>query len=246
MSIVFGKRMSYRYGPKKLLQQVFKTAEESLKARGVELRYATFKELNEINVAIHKANPESWRLLLPIFDPARAGFSEASGICLFGYDSRGEIVLTQAVRRMNWKNTDFHEEASSMRLFYKDPEEMRGPRESITVDASAAKHISGLISYTGAHWVRPDFRGRGLTAITPCIARALAIERWPKTDFFCTIMANNIFERGTTARARYAHHDWSVHLYHTPTGTFPAALLWMTQDEAINDLVVFLEQFQND
>jgi hypothetical protein len=165
-----------------------------------------------------------------------------SAFCLLGRNDAGEIVLTQAARFFDWRETSFHDEASSLRLFYHDPTSLRGEGETIDVTAPSARLISGRIAFTGAHWCRPDFRERGLTAITPRIARALAIARWD-VELACTIMAKDIYTRGVARRAGYFNSEWAVELKNTPTGTFPAALLWSVRSSIIADLEDFLTRF---
>lgn len=190
-------------------------------ALGVSLRFATLHELLDVN----KANAASWRPLLPIFSPHCNDIRPGTYICWLGYNENNEVVVTQAARLFDWKDTNFHEEAESLRLFYQEPDRWRGKDESIEVTAPSARKITGRVVYTGAHWVRPDYRGKGLTAITPRMVKALAMTIW-RVDFFTTIMAKDIFDRGVADRAGYWRSQWSVDLNNTPTGTFPAALLW--------------------
>jgi hypothetical protein len=140
-----------------------------------------------------------------------------------------------------WNETSFYAEAESLRLFYANPETSRGPEESITVTAPVARLITGRVAYTGAHWVHPDYRGKGLTGITPRMTRALALAWW-RVAICCTIMAKDIYDKGVATRAGYPHHEWTVDLKNTPTGTFPAALLWATRQEIIEDLERWLEE----
>jgi hypothetical protein len=223
------------HGPSELLGKLMLVADTEARRRGVFLSFAAMDEL----VATNKANSATWRPLLPIFDPKCGRFDEDSAFCLLGRNDAGEVVLAQAARFFDWRETTFHDEASSLRLFYHDPASLRGEGESVEVTAPSARLISGRIAFTGAHWCRPDFRRRGLTAITPRIARALAIARWD-VDLACTIMAKDIYTRGIARNAGYFNSEWAVELRNTPTGTFPAALLWSERSSIIADLEDFL------
>jgi hypothetical protein len=219
------------HGPTELLGKVILSADTEARRRGVFLSFARMEEL----VAANRANSASWRPLLPIFDPKCGQFSADSAFCLLGRNEAGEIVLSQAARFFDWRHTSFHEEATSLRLFYHDPASLKGEDETIEVTAPMARRISGRIAFTGAHWCRPDFRERGLPSITPRLARALAIGRWD-IDLACTIMAADIYSRGVARRAGYFNSEWTVELKNTPTGTFPAALLWSMRGSVIADL----------
>jgi hypothetical protein len=223
------------HGPSELLGKVILAADTEARRRGVFLSFARMEDL----VAANKASRSSWRPLLPIFDPDCGRFGADSAFCLLGRNEAGEIVLSQAARFFDWRQTSFHEEATSLRLFYHDPASLKGEDETIGVTAPSARCISGRIAFTGAHWCRPDFRERGLPSITPRLARALAIARW-NVDLACTIMAADIYSRGVARRAGYFNSEWTVDLKNTPTGTFPAALLWSMRGSVIADLENFL------
>jgi hypothetical protein len=225
-------------GPSELLGKFLLAADTEARRRGVFLSFAAMKEL----VATNKGNSSSWRPLLPIFDPECGRFAEESAFCLLGRNEAGEIVLTQAARFFDWRHTSFQDEATSLRLFYHDPVSLRGENETIEVTAPSARLICGRIAFTGAHWCRPDFRERGLPAITPRIARALAIARWD-IDIACTIMAADIYSRGVAERAGYFNSEWTVELKNTRTGTFPAALLWSMREPIVADLAEFSAKF---
>jgi hypothetical protein len=226
------------HGPAELLGKFVLAADTEARRCGVFLSFAEMGEL----VAANKANSATWRPLLPIFDPKCSRFDAESAFCLLGRNDAGEVVLTQAARFFDWRETSFYDEATSLRLFYHDPPSLRGGSETIEVTAPSAHLISGRIAFTGAHWCRPDFRERGLTAITPRIARALAIARWD-VEIACTIMAKDIYTRGVARRAGYFNSEWAVELKNTPTGTFPAALLWSARSGIIADLEDFLASF---
>ncbi len=200
---------------------------------GVTLHVADMKDLDDVN----RANAASWRPLLPIFSPRYNTFAPETTACWLGRDEDGAVVLAQAARLFDWRETTFHDEAESLRLFYQDPVywKRERPLQSIAVTAPKAREITGLVAYTGAHWVRPDWRGKGLTGITPRMMRAEALISWD-VPICCTIMAKDIFDRDVAARAGYPNYEWTVDLKNTPTGTFPAALLWATRAEVLEDL----------
>lgn len=223
----------------RLLGRALLEGAEACLRRGVSINFDSMQALCDHNTA----NSDSWRPLLPIFSPYCHDFKPGTTLCMLGRDDKGDVVLAQAARLFDWRGTSFHEEAESLRLFYEDPRDwkwnQRGEQARIVVTAPMAREITGIVAYTGAHWVRPDFRGRGLTGITPRMARALAVTAWD-VPMTCTIMAKDIFDRGVTERAGYPHHEWTVDLQNTTTGTFPAALLWATRDEIIADLEQWL------
>src|SRR6476660_3665126 len=209
------------HGPADLLGRLVLAADTAARACGVFLSFAGLDEL----VSINRANSQSWLPLLPVFDPNCGLFAPTSAFCLLVDNDAGEVVVTQAARFFDSQGTTLHEEATSLRLLYRAPELWRREREAVEVTAPSARTITGKVAYTGAHWCRPDFRGKRLPAITPRIARALAIALWD-VEVTCTLMVEDVFARGVAQRAGYFNTEWSVELKNTPLGTLTTALLW--------------------
>jgi hypothetical protein len=226
------------HGPADLLAKLVLAADTAARTRGVFLSFASLDEL----VAINRINSQTWRPLLPLFDPQCGLFDPTSACCLLGRNDAGEVVLTQAVRYFDWRGTSLFDEATSLRLFYREPDAWRQEGEALEVTAPSARKLTGKVAFTGAHWCRPDFRAKGLPAITPRIARALAIALWD-VEFTCTIMAKDVFSRGVAQRAGYFNAEWGIDLKNTPTGTFMSALLWSDRNAIIADLENFLTNF---
>src|SRR5262249_60736891 len=90
-----------------------------------------------------------------------------------GETDDGEIVVTQAGRLYYWPETTLVEEAQAM--FYGG---RANPGPCIVKAADAAK-ITGVVFFGGAVWVRPDFRGLGLSKLMPRLRGAHAAPRWP-------------------------------------------------------------------
>lgn len=226
------------HGPAELFGKLLLAADTAARDRGVLLSFATLSELVEIN----QANRGSWLPLFPVFDRGCGHFDQNAAICLLGRNDSGDVVVTQAARYFDWRKTTFHEEVTSLRMLYHDPEAQRRRGEALEVTAPSARKIAGKVAYTGAHWCRPDFRGKGLPGITPRIARALAIALWD-VDFACTLMLEDVYSRGVARRAGYLNSEWSVELKSTPLGTHTAALLWNDRGDIIADLQDFLANF---
>jgi hypothetical protein len=233
--------ITVEHGPADLLGRFFLKADTAARRRDVTLSFAPMQEL----IAINQANPETWRPLLPLFDPACGGITEDNSFCILGRNARGEVVATQAARLYRWRETSFHEEASSLRLFYADPESARGERERVEVTAPAAREITGAVIFAGGIWYRPDYRGRGLPYILPWLSRAYAYTRW-RHDFSISIMAEEVYARGMAQRSGYSKADWEVWLRHTPVdpaGEIRCALVYMAADELLAGVADFLARF---
>jgi hypothetical protein len=225
------------FGPVDLLGRFFLAADVAARARGITLSFGTLEDL----VALNRRHSDTWRPLLPIFDPAYGGTDDGNSFAILGRNRAGDVVATQAARLYPWTKTTFAAEAASLGLFYADPERHRLPNERIAVTAPSAERVTGRVTYSGGVWFHPDYRGRFLTAILPRISRAIAFTRW-YTDVTTTIMAEKIVHSGVATRCGYSEIGWDVTLQETRTGTVRCALLTMGTAEMLADLGTFLEQ----
>ena len=77
-------------------------------------------------MAVNKANKASWRPSLPIFDPQCGRFEAEATLCLLGRNEEGEVVLSQAARFFDWRNTSFYEEGNQPALVLSRPRLAKG------------------------------------------------------------------------------------------------------------------------
>ncbi|MFM9940710.1 MAG: hypothetical protein ACKVP7_14595 [Hyphomicrobiaceae bacterium] len=234
-SLLDGLRIDY--GPVDLLGRFFLKADAALRERGISFSFASLDELVEVN----KRNTDTWKPLISIFDPAFGGINATNSFVMVGRNRSGDIVATQAARLFSWTNTTFAEEARSLRLFYTYPDRQKLLGETVEVTAPHADEIRGRVVFSGAVWIRPDYRGRFLTGIMPRISRANAFTSW-FTDLTITMMADTLVNKGLAARVGYSQIDWDVKLKNTRFGNQRFALLKMQTGELLDDLAGFIEE----
>lgn len=230
--------LEIKYGPVSLLGRFFLWADTAARDRGVTLFFATLQELVQAN----KANSDSWRPLVPIFDPTLGGMTPETGFVIIGRDEEGQVVATQAARLYDWSETTLKDEATSLRMFYADPDAAFGRGDLCEITAPVATTIAGRVVFSGAGWYRRDFRNKGLATILPRISRAYGFTRW-NTDFTISIMADAVVAGGMAERCGYTKVEHSsVELVVSPLGVVPGALVWMPADELLADLAVIMDQ----
>jgi hypothetical protein len=143
-----------KHGPTQLLGRFILEADKAAREAGLRLRLRhDFDELNRINQQEVKSG--NWYPLINMFNPERDDIAPENAFWLSGENELGEIVTTFATRIYYWPDTNLEEQAVAM-LYGRD----EGQRCIITADA--AKLISGVVMSSGAAWVRPDYRRRGL------------------------------------------------------------------------------------
>ena len=230
--------LKIKHGPVGLLGRFFLWADSAARDRGVTLFFASLQDLIEAN----RANADSWRPLLPIFDTDLGGITPETGFVLIGRNKDGQVVATQAARLYDWSETTLEGEATSLRMFYADPDAALARGDRCEVTTAVARSITGRVVFSGAGWYRRDFRGKNLATILPRISRAYAFTRW-NTDFTISVMSDAVSARGMAERCGYTkvEHD-SVDLAVTPTGEVRCALVWMKRNELLADLVAIMDQ----
>src|SRR5262249_29169294 len=76
------------HGPVHLLGRFFLLADATAKSLGVTLLFASMHDL----VAANRRNGESWRPLLPHYDPAYGGITRDNTFCVLGINGAGDVV----------------------------------------------------------------------------------------------------------------------------------------------------------
>ena len=234
--------ITIEHGPVDLLGRLFLKADTAARQRGVHLSFAPMQALVDAN----RRYVDTWRPLLPIFDPAAGGITPDNSFCILGRNAQGEVIATQAARLYEWPNTTFHEEAESLRLLYADPERSKLPGESIEVTARDARKVTGRVVFAGGAWYRPDYRGRQLAQIFTRVCRAYAYTRW-NHEYHTSVMVEAMQARtGMAAKSGYSKIDWAVTFKGSvcgPTDAIRCAFVWMEPDEMLSGIEDFLASF---
>lgn len=226
------------YGPPSVLGPFFLKADTAARNRGVSLSFGTFDDL----LAANEANRANWRGLIGVFNPRHHDIAPGTAFCVLGRNGRGDVVAAHAARLLEWPETTYYREATSLRLFYKDPDTMKNPGESCEITAQSTHAISGRVVFSGAAWYHPDYRGRKLSAILPRIGKAYALAKW-NPDHIVSMMVEDVHSRGFAPRFGYTNIDWEIRMTNSSLGSVKLAFLSMTPADVISYTRDFLEKF---
>lgn len=218
-------------GPYDVLGPFFLHAEVEVRRRGVVLQFCTPQEMVEANVA----NRQSWLPLVPMFNPKYGIIATDNSFCILGRNAQGEVVTANSIIKYRWPRTDFVAEATSLRLFYADPERMQQPGEQCIVTSTRARAIRGEAAFSGAAWVHPDYRGLGLSEFLPRFIKAYAAARW-ELDCIFGMMAEAVAKRGFATQFGYDRIDWEAKWVNSVAGDLRLAILWTDVDYLARDL----------
>jgi hypothetical protein len=231
-------QLKVKYGPVGLLGRFFLWADTAARDLGVTLSFASLQELFELN----RANSDTWRPLVPLFDEALGGVTRETAFVLIGRDKQGEVVATQAARIYDWPETSLKDEATSLRMFYADPDAAFARGDRCEIIAPIAEKITGRVAFSGGIWYRRDFRGKHLGTILPRISRAYALTSC-NSDFTIAMMADAVIAGGLAERAGYTKLEHSsIELVASPLGAMRCGLGWMTSDELLADLAAIMDR----
>lgn len=190
-------------------------------------------------VDINSQNRESWRQLIPAFDPAINKLDETNSFCLIAYDSTGEPVASGTCRLYDWTATTYRDELQTLRMFYGDPATHAAAAERCDVTAERAKQVSGLVVYAGAAWCHPKVRGKSLSSLIPRTSKALALANW-NFDHMVGLMLEDSVTRGLAARFGYTSPETGALIVDRAGIERNFAVLSMLRDEVITHVRTYL------
>ncbi|MFM9938705.1 MAG: hypothetical protein ACKVP7_04320 [Hyphomicrobiaceae bacterium] len=227
------------HGPIDILGRFFLRAVASAAEHGIELSFGNAGDL----VRANKANHVNWLPLVPTLSADYNELNHANFFCVLGRNSSGDVVAAHAARVLQWPETDFIDELLSLRLFYQDPLKQQQPGERCHVEAAEdARALRGLVVYSGAAWVHPDYRRRDLSSVLPRIAKAYALSRW-RPDFIASLMTETVHRQGFAPRFGYDHVAWAVHWENSLLARkLRLAIVWMDMAHLVADLEAYLDR----
>jgi GNAT superfamily N-acetyltransferase len=225
------------HGPVDVFGSFFLHCELETRRRGVALEFCGPEDL----VTANQNNRASWKSLVPMFHPKYGIISAENSFSIAGRNAHGEIVTVNSIMKYEWAATDFVDEASSLRLFYADPERMRQPGEECIVTSTRARCIRGRVAISGSAWVRQDYRGLGLSALLPRFIKAYAATRWP-LDCIFGLMIEGVQQRGFATQFGFDNLDWEARWVNSIMGTNRLAILWTDVDFLATDLRAVLDR----
>lgn len=217
------------YGPTPLLARFVLGADKAAWANGVRLRVRNdFSALARVNRTYSERG--LWYRLIDSFDPDCADLTPENAFWISGENEDGEVVASWAARIYNWPDTNLAEQARA--VWYG-----RDLGQPCVVTAEAATRISGVVSFAGASWVRPDYRGRHLSHLLPRVGKCYACSRWP-LDWASGYIGRANVEKGLAHSYGQQHLSYSVFYPGSPRGE--QVVSYTSVDEVYADLASFL------
>ena len=140
--------------------------------------------------------------IYPMFDVASSYVDNSNGFWICGFDSRGELVHTQAARLLDLNGGDLgahldnhrHKYITPDMTFYRDPEGLQT--------------ITGKVCYQGDFWLRASGlggpRSQGATSLLSRILLEIMAETW-NPDYVFALVPKRLAAKGAHLRYGYSH-----------------------------------------
>ena len=226
-----------KHGPAAQLGRFFLLADQAAYDRGVRLQLHT--DLRSL-IDVNRQMQTYWGApMVPIFDPSHSDLSPENAFWISGHDQNGTVVATQAARFLDLTQSSAAAELESMRLFFARPEPHLAAGARCHVDCPAASQLTGRVIYSGGGWYHPKYRGCGLSRILPRISRALAYTQW-NSDYTFSVVETVLIEKNVYRSYGYTRHSPSIRLTGSYREDLELELIWMPQDEMLDDMAAYI------
>lgn len=229
----FVTEVAIQHGPSQLLGQFFLRADTCVRRRGIVLEFASIRDLVQVN----QENLATWPNMAQTLDCRHGNISDDEAYCLLGRNSRGEVVAAQAGRIYDLSSRTLKDIADDATLYYGN-----GPRPkkqlTCSMTAPSARTIRGLVVYSGALWVHPDYRGQNLARFLPRISRAYALATWG-TDYTIAFMSPQITSSPLKQAYGYKNIEPTYAVFLDEQEIYEGNLAWMSADALAEDLFEF-------
>jgi hypothetical protein len=222
------------HGPARVLGRFFLAADSLVRTAGIQLRLVS---INDAGLA-HTNNKDSWPAFPPMLDSRLSAIDAASSYALLGYNQLGEVVSSQAGRIYEPSDQQtLCDMIGDQSFLYGGSFDSQNGHPTCHISAPSSRQISSRYVYSGALWVRPDYRGHRLANVLPRVSRAYALSRW-NTEFTIAFIGN-----ATSTLCKlygYPNIEPGVEFRGLGPSYTTMSLMWMTADELVEDLEMFM------
>ncbi|MDX2157343.1 MAG: hypothetical protein SFW09_12620 [Hyphomicrobiaceae bacterium] len=228
--------LTIEHGPVTLLGRFFLLADGLLAEAGVTLYRTTLAEA----AAAQSANVDSWNMFPPMLDTRLSAIPDATSYGLLGRNERGDVVCAQGGRIYDLGDRSFADIVADQSFFYGTEIPPAPGKPTAEVAAPSAPLVRGRMVYSGALWVRPDYRGKNLSGVLPRFSRCYALAKW-NTDFTVGMVSESNIVPKLLAAYGYNRIEPRFTIHNLAPTSLSWALLLMRRDELVEDLTGFVD-----
>ena len=223
------------HGPVGMLGRFFLLADQLITDLGITINRASLADL----AGLQSAHKSSWALFPPMLDVRLSAIPEDMSYALVGRNAAGDIVCAQGGRIYSTGDRSLADIVQDQSFFYATGSIplLNAPR--IALSAPSASVITGTFVYSGALWVRPDYRGQRLSRLLPRLSRAFALAHW-NTRFTIALVSEQIAKSSLFEMYGYQKIEPKFSISGLMAQDMVGSLMWMDVDELTDDLARFL------
>ena len=175
------------------------------------------------------------RDMCPVFDASCSFIDASNGFWILGHNTSGELVHTQAARKLDLGVMTLKEHFVVHAQKYLTPGLMpNSDRAYLEMPHAIHEHI-GTVCYHGEFWLKAGSQGlRGNSLIQPLslLLHELVLQEW-SPGLTIGLVPTSVAERGTTVRYGYSHAEPC--LWKSPEGEIlmQELVTWMTREDIL-------------
>jgi hypothetical protein len=234
----FVEDLQINHGPANVLGRFFLFADTYMKQHGVTLTLSTLESAS----LLQDTHKDTWTVFPPMLDTRLSDIPKSLSYCLIGRNAAGEIVTSQGGRIFELHNQSFADIIADQSFFYGPGGEPQPGQPTCKIWAPVARDICGRVVYSGALWVRPDFRGHKFASLLPRLSRSFALARWG-TNYTVAFISNSSMQ--TPLKQMYGYSRFTDGFLMTNIGSVgdvTGPLMWMDTEELVRDLSQFMSK----
>lgn len=172
--------------------------------------------------------------IYPMFDIASSYIDHTNGFWVCAFDPQGDLIHTQAVRRLDLSDTNLAMHLNTHRRKYITPDTTPDPDRTFYSGPRALQTISGEVCYHGEFWLH----GRGLggprslgaTLLLSRLLLEIMVATWDPTFVFA-LVPKRLALKGAHLRYGYFHCEPGRWLGPDQQVTEEDYLIWMGADD---------------
>ena len=223
------------YGPVNMLGRFFLLAQQLIGDLGISMCRATLSDL----AALQSGHKFSWALFPPMLDVRLSAIPEDMSYALVGRNAEGDVVCAQGGRIYSTGERSLDDIARDQSFFYAAGTTPSFDSPRIALTAPSASTIAGTFVYSGALWVRPDYRGQRLSRLLPRLSRAFALAHW-NTRYTIALVSDQIAKSPLFEMYGYQRIEPTFRISGLMVQDMVGSLMWMDAEELVTDLARFL------
>mmetsp|Transcript_29641 Transcript_29641/g.58627 ORF Transcript_29641/g.58627 Transcript_29641/m.58627 type:complete len:262 (-) Transcript_29641:1737-2522(-) len=189
----------------------------------------------------HRVAQRDRGAIYPMFDPASSYVDETNGFWICGFGPDGDLIHTQAVRRLDLTGISLKTHLDRHRQKYITPDTTPDPDSTFFSGPDALNSITGTVAYQGDFWLRAKGlagpRSHGTTALLSRLLLEVTIASWDP-DYLFAFVPKALAAKGAHLRYGYTHCEAGRWIGPDQQVTDEDYLIWMNSQ----DLAVFSAQ----